>query len=151
MKKTCIAILLILVTGLTAARANDDNGLSREISTAFNKEFGNAKNISWEQKDNYAIASFTFNNQVLHAYYEQNGELNTVVHNILSDQLPVLLLAQLKNYEGYWISDLYESVTNRHSSYYVVLENADQKLTLKSVSASGWDIVKSINKDDPRG
>jgi hypothetical protein len=148
MKKTIIiTTTLFLALGFTAVRANNDNGLSPQISNSFNKVFANASDVNWQKKDTYTIASFTLNNQVLHAYYSPKGKLDSVVHNILSDNLPVLLLAQLKNYNGYWISELYESVTNGHSSYYATLENADQKIMLKSALSKNWDVIKSIDKN----
>jgi hypothetical protein len=147
MKKTMIITAFLLATGLTAVWANGDNGLSQEISNSFSKEFGTATHVNWQKKDSYTIASFTLNDQVLYAYYSQNGQLNSVVHNILSDHLPVLLLAQLKNYKGYWISDLYEGVINGHSSYYATLENGDRKMILKSNYSTHWDIIKSVNKN----
>jgi hypothetical protein len=148
MKQTIITIAFFLAFGLTTAFANDGTPLSPKISNAFNKEFANAQNINWQKKDAYIIANFTLNNQVLYAYYLQNGQLDIIVHNILSDNLPVLLLAQLKNnYTGYWISELYEAVNNGHSSYYITLENADQKIMLKSEFAKEWDITKIISKD----
>ncbi len=147
MKKTIIATIFLLASGITAVWANDDNGVSTEIANSFKKDFVDVKNVNWQKKDAYAIANFTLNNQVLYAYYSPNGQLDSIVHNILSDNLPVLLLAQLKNYKGYWISELYEAVINGHSSYYATLENADQKIILKSASSKDWDIVKSVDKD----
>ena len=148
MKKTIITAVLFIATAFSAAFANEGTPLSAEIATSFNKEFTNAQNVNWINKDAQSIASFTWNNQILHAYYSQDGQLNLVMHNILSDNLPVMLLGELKNnYTGYWISDLYEAVTNGHSSYYATIENADQKMTLKSEAAKSWDVVKTIDKN----
>jgi hypothetical protein len=148
MKKTIIAAALSLVLGFSAAFANEGTPLSAEISSSFNKEFTNAQNVNWQNKEQQSIASFTWNNQILHAYYSEDGQLNLLMHNIVSDNLPVMLLGQLKNnYNGYWISDLYEAVTNGHSSYYATIENADQKMALKSESSKTWDVVKTIDKN----
>jgi hypothetical protein len=148
MKKTMITMGISLVLGLGIAFAYEGTPLTPEISNSFQKEFSNAKNVNWQNKDSYSIASFTWNNQVLFAYYLANGRLNTVMHNIPSDNLPIMLLAQIKdNYAGYWITDLHESVTNGHSSYFITMENADKKLMMKSTSFNEWDLLKKVNKD----
>ena len=148
MKKTISAIAISLALGLSAARANEGTPVNAWISSSFQKDFSNAKNVSWQNKGSYSIANFTWNNQVLFAYYLENGHLNTVVRNMLSENLPIVLLADIKNnYAGYWITDLYESVTNGHTSYTLTLENADQRLQLKSNAAGEWNVMKTINKN----
>lgn len=148
MKKTMFTMAIALVLGLGTAFAHEGAPLTPEISNSFQKEFTDAKNVNWQNRDSYSIASFTWNNQILFAYYMANGRLNTVMHNIISDNLPIMLLAQLKNnYAGYWITDLHESVTNGHSSYFITLENADKKLMMKSSSYNEWDIIKIANKE----
>jgi hypothetical protein len=148
MKQTIITAAIFIATAFSAAFANEGTPLSAEISNSFNKEFTNAQNVNWINKDAQSIASFTWNNQILHAYYSQDGQLNLVMHNISSDNLPVMLLGELKNnYNGYWISDLYEAVTNGHSSFYATIENADQKITLKSEAVKSWNVEKTIDKN----
>ena len=148
MKKLIITSAFFIATAFSAVFANEGTPLTAEISTSFNKEFTNAQNVNWINKDAESIASFTWNNQILHAYFSQDGQLNVVMHNVVSDNLPVMLLGQLKNnYNGYWISDLYEAVQNGHSSYYATVENADQKMILKSDAAKSWDVVKTVDKN----
>jgi hypothetical protein len=50
------------------------------------------------------------------------------------------------NYSNYWISDLYEVAKPENTSYYITLENADQKIVLKSTGGSNWTIHKKSNK-----
>src|SRR5580704_12119180 len=148
MKKTMFTMAISLVLGFGTAWAYEGTPLTPEISNSFQKEFSNAKNVNWQNKDSYSVASFTWNNQVLYAYYLTNGRLDAVTHNILSDNLPIMLFAQIKNnYSGYWITDLHESVSNGHSSYFITLENGDKKLMMKSNSFNEWDLIKTISKD----
>ena len=61
-----------------------------------------------------------------------------ITRNISSTQLPISLQTNLKNnYEGFWISDLFEVANEEGTTYYVTVENADTKLILKS-SNSDW-------------
>ena len=78
----------------------------------------------------------------------EDGNLLAISRNITSSQLPISLMTELKkNYRGYWISDLFEMVMSNETSYYITLENGDQKLVLKSHSGVSWDVYKKEKKD----
>lgn len=69
------------------------------------------------------------------------------VHNILSTQLPVALLAQIKKgYKGYWITELYEQGKSKKLSYFITLENADQIVKMISADSENWDIASTTIK-----
>lgn len=174
MKPTILSIAAVLVMGLSsfAEKANDftvrtntfagkTNGITEKTVTAagktdeinkqaakaFSNDFKNATNVSWEQKDNYVRVTFTMNEQVLFAYYDNNGNLQAVVRNIVSEQLPINLLTQLKTeYSGFWISDLFEVASDDQTTYYVTLENADKKIVLNSVNAADWNVYSKFRK-----
>ena len=69
-----------------------------------------------------------------------------LTRNLSSLELPIALQASLKkNYDCYWISDLIEVAREQGTSYYITLENADTKLTLKS-SGLDWSSYKKQRK-----
>src|SRR6202000_1552673 len=104
-----IAIVLMMGVSAFAANKNDDGIANQQAVRSFKKDFATASNIVWEQKENFTKATFTLNGQVLFAFYNNNGDLQAVVRNIKSDQLPINLLASLKkDYNDYWITDLFE-------------------------------------------
>jgi hypothetical protein len=71
-----------------------------------------------------------------------------VVHNILSNQLPVRLLTTIKkSYKSYWITDLYKEVANGKITYYITLENADQKVQLNTTHSINWGVAHVMTKD----
>ena len=81
------------------------------------------------------------------AFYNMDGELMGLTRNISSAQLPVNLQTSLKrNYNGYWISDLFEVANNNGTSYYVTLENGDKKVVLTSANGSEWSTYKKDRK-----
>ncbi|MGZ3923455.1 MAG: hypothetical protein ACXVBJ_06765 [Flavisolibacter sp.] len=85
--------------------------------------------------------------QFKNAFYAPNGELIVVTQNIVSEQLPLRLLIDLKkNYSAYRISELFEIVNGTDDDYYVTLENVDEKLILKAKSTTGWKPYKKIVK-----
>jgi hypothetical protein len=51
-----------------------------------------------------------------------------------------------REYDEYWISDLFEVSGNEGTAYYITLENANTKLVLKSSGGKGWDTFKTFKK-----
>jgi len=71
-----------------------------------------------------------------------------VVHNILSNQLPARLLTTIKkSYKSYWITDLYKENANGKITYYITLENADQKVQLNTTHSINWAVAHVVTKD----
>jgi hypothetical protein len=147
MKKTILAMAMMLMAGLTGAFAKDNEGVNKQISSSFSKDFMTAKNVSWNKHKDFTKATFTLNNQVMFAYYDENGNLIASARNILSEQLPIKLFNDLKiGYSKYWISELFEIDKDGQTSYYVTLENADETLILKSSGFNDWSTYKRSRK-----
>lgn len=149
MKKSILSIAVLLMMGISVFAAKDDEANVNQLAVrSFHREFVRAKNVKWEQKANYVKVEFTLNDQVLFAYYNNEGENTAIVRNIVSDQLPINLLTSLKNdYTGFWISDLFEVATGDITNYYVTLENADKKIVLKSFGVEGWEVYSKSRKN----
>jgi len=143
MKKTILALAVILTIGMTSAFANED--INQNAVASFRKDFATARNVSWQQSRNYVKATFDLNNQVMYAFYNYRGELMAVIHHILSNELPGDLESALKKeYREYWVSDLFELSSDDQHLYYVTLENADTTIVLKSDGSSGWKYYKKL-------
>jgi hypothetical protein len=147
MKQVILSIATVLMMGFSAFAGNNDN-VNEQAKQSFQKDFATARNISYEQKTDYVKVTFSINDQVLFAYYGNNGELRAVVRNIVSDQLPISLLTDMKrNYGDYWISDLFEIASNDQTSYYITLESKDKTVVLKSEGTSSWNVFSKTKKD----
>jgi len=148
MNKIILSIATVLMMGLSAfAAKNDETDVNQLAVRSFHKDFVNAKNIRWEQKTGYVKVEFTINDQVLYAYYNNDGQMTAIVRNIVSDQLPISLLTSLKrDYTGFWISDLFEIAANDQTTYYVTLENADKKIVLRSNGIDTWEVYSKSRK-----
>src|SRR5450432_3865181 len=109
MKKSILIWALLLMTGMSYSFANKTDGINKNVSTSFERDFQNAREVKWDTKKAFLKASFILNGQVTFAYYSQNGDLMAITRNILSSQLPINQLMELnKNYKDYWISELFE-------------------------------------------
>lgn len=146
MKKLMIGLVLGAFIITNTAFANNSNKVNDKVQTSFKQEFATAQNVVFSKTNNYIKAAFTLNNQVMEAYYTADGEMIGVSKNLLSTELPIGLQVDLKrDYADYWISDLFEFATDSNSSYFITVENADQKITLQS-NGNEWVVYKKAKK-----
>jgi hypothetical protein len=147
MKKFFLSIITTAFITLSSF-ANSSAEVNQTVIKSFQKEFNNASNVEWTLMNGLNKATFTLNGNVMFAFYTNSGERVALTRNLTSDQLPIVLTAELKkNYEGYWITDLFEIATDSQTSYYVTLENADHKIVLESVGVQGWQSYKKEKKN----
>jgi hypothetical protein len=148
MKKSILTIGIMLTIALTSAFANENSdGVSQKTKESFKSNFIAVSSVSWQKEQNFVRVTFTMNSQVMKAYYNDNGELVAVTRNILSDQLPINLMADIKkNYSNHWITELFEIAADNETSYYVTLENADETIVLKSNDFNSWSVYKRTKR-----
>ena len=147
MKKSIIILLISLVSGISAFAKNEET-VNKKVLSSFNKEFATATNTNWEVNRNYTKVTFVLNEQVLFGYYNAEGEKLAVIRNLRITQLPISLATKVKkSYGNYWISDLFEVSTATETTYYISVENAEQKITLKSDGTLGWTVFQKNDKE----
>lgn len=113
---------------------------------SFNSAFRNASDVQWKDCGGYYKADFSLNGQYVTAFYDQNASLMAVTRNISPVQLPVTLQTSLKkDYENYWVSDLFEVSNENGTSYYITVENGETKTILKSFGNT-WLTYKKQQK-----
>ena len=145
MKKILLVLGLVGVMGVSNAHPSEK--VSPKVLASFKSEFSNAKNVEWETGSNYFRAAFSMNEQKVYAYYTVEGELMSIARYISTLQLPINLFSNLKNdYSKYWISDLFEVSNSDGLHYYVTLETADTKLTMRSSNGSSWTTYSKNKK-----
>jgi len=146
-KKFALTAAMLLTVGIGsnfAAPAGNGNDI---VIAIFRKDFRTADLMQVEHKKDYTKVTFRMNGIVMFAYYSDNGDLMAVVRNILSTQLPIHLLMDLKqNHPDCWITDLFELDNNGQTVYYATLENSDIKVTLRSADNSNWETYQKENK-----
>ena len=131
----------------TTAFAKDEETVNQQVLNNFKKEFVQAKDVMWQNSKDFVKATFTLNDQVMFAYYTPGGELLAITRNLSSDKLPISLLTSIKkNYNDYWITELFEVVSNGTGSYYITLQNADVEITLKSDDYGTWETYKKVKR-----
>jgi hypothetical protein len=137
-------------TSTPATLENSSDGSDRiasSVSASFKQDFKNAELINSEVGANFTRLTFRTDDMILMAFYTKDGELIATTHNILSSQLPIKLLMDLKkDYKGYWITELFELNGKGQDAYYISLENADTKISLHSNDYSAWEVYLHAEK-----
>lgn len=145
MKKIVLSVAFMMSLGIAAVFAGIPD-VNAKVLEAFKEQFPTATEAEWSTTSDYYKADFVFNDNHVSAYYSLEGEFLATLRYISSVNLPMLLQASLKNdYSNFWISDLYEVAKYDGISYYVTIENADQRIVLKS-NGSGWTVHKKTGK-----
>jgi hypothetical protein len=87
------------------------------------------------------------NDDILTAYFTEAGEFMGVTRNLLSTELPIGLQTSLKKeYGAFWITELFEFAKQDNSTYFITVENADQKVVLQSSNGSSWTTYLKVKK-----
>ena len=140
-------ILMLAITISSFAAFAGEEKVNSKVLNAFSREFTGAKDVKWTTNKTFYKASFVFNDQYVYAFYQLDGELMAMTRNISSLGLPVKLQTGLKkNYEGYWISELFEVSNSEGTKYYITMEKADSKIVLKSSGDGSWNVFKKSTK-----
>ena len=146
MKRLTVLAALLLTLVTTYSFATPANGGGTAITTSFSRDFQNAQLVSTQEYTGFTKVTFKMNDAVMFAFYNPSGELLAVTRNIVSSQLPVNLLTSLKKHYGdKWITDLFEFSGNEQNCYYISLENADSKTTLRS-TGNDWEVYSTSKK-----
>jgi hypothetical protein len=147
MKNKLAGALILTVIMITTTFASTPTGfVNQKVLTRFEKQFSQASEVAWVKSEAYYKASFKFNEQYISAYFSNYGELIGVTKNIRSTQLPIKLQTGLKKLnKDKWITELYEFSENDGTFYYVTVENADEKIILRSEGAD-WNVHKTVRK-----
>ena len=150
MKRTttifALTTALLLTIGVSSSFAGGGHN-ANDNANWLRKDFSQVELLDTKTGADYTRFTFKMSGLILNAFYSNQGELLAVTHNISSTQLPLTLLMQIKrNYSNYWISDLFEFNSHGESNYYITLESADKKVTLRS-SECNWEVFSKSAKD----
>lgn len=146
MKRLVLTLTIALSLVAFSSFKNKDDIAPAAIKS-FNNSFKSATEVSWSVNKEYYRANFSLNGQFVAAYFSVEGKMIAMTRNISSLQLPIALQVNMKKISaGYWISDLFEIANEEGTSYYITLEDADNKLIFYAASNSEWKTFKKQRK-----
>jgi hypothetical protein len=145
MKKTIMALSMLLTVGLSAALAGDETNVDPRVLNTFKKEFASAENVTWRSSDNYLVATFSFNRQWISAYFNEEGALLGTARNLVFSQLPIAVMKEVTNrYDLSNVSGIFEFNEEGESSYYMQVKKEDKKFLVRVSSTGNLSGVKKI-------
>lgn len=146
MKPILIAVALLAGT-FTKSFASDGPIVEPVVLKSFHSTFANATEVDWSTSQDFYKAVFFLNGQYITAYYNPDGTMQALSRHISAATLPVILQTALKNdYKDQWVSDVLEVTNDGGVKYYVTMEDASQKIILKS-SSTTWSTFQKQRKD----
>jgi hypothetical protein len=151
MKKILIIPITILLALFSMSFAKPDDALNQRAVSSFKTEFNEASSVVWKQYEKFCVATFKMNDKIMYAYYDQQGELIALAHNMLPTGLPESLKKELrKKYSAYWITDCFQLHNDEGMHYFVRIKNAETTQVLTSDGVESWNIYlrQKINPID---
>jgi hypothetical protein len=140
MKKFILSIAIML-TCISMSFANRPDIINQRAVSSFQSRFHQASDVSWKQTRNYFQATFMMNRQIMFAYYDGQGNLMALTHNMLTSSLPEYLQNQLKKlYTKYWITECFELSNEEGIRYFVEIKNAKETTVLSSDGTDSWQV-----------
>ncbi|MES2002944.1 MAG: hypothetical protein V4450_00380 [Bacteroidota bacterium] len=131
MKKLFIAALIIVAAG-TSAFAMDANKVDYQVKRNFEARFNGAQNVKWSAKDDFFKASFTYAEENVEAFFNQDGDLIGTSRKIDFERLPLSAIQKIKKeYASYKVAESIEFDQDGDRSYYVSLEDGNKQQILQ--------------------
>ncbi len=123
------------------------SGVSAKIQTVFEKDFAAASNVTWTQREDVYVASFTINDNQLAAAYSADGELLVTSRYINVAQLPLKVTrALLEKYAGYTIDESVIELAKEQTTYLINVENAKYKIKAEVDASGNWYSINRTKK-----
>lgn len=145
MKKTFLALSMILTIALSATPVYREKKIDPRVLSAFEKEFWFAKNASWDESGGISQVKFSLNDQTFIAWYNTDAELIGTARNILYMQLPLSVIKSLEEKFGSAdLSDITEVTKDNLTTYYLTAEEKSKKYFLEASSVGSITILKKI-------
>src|SRR5688500_1779638 len=126
MKKLLIA--LALLAGLSSYAAPPE--ISEKVLKAFRETFTDAKNVEWNEYDNYYSVKFKQTNIDTMVRYNKEGDIIQTTRYYFEQNLPPMILAKVKKrYANKTVYGVTEIASESDVVYYIVLEDEKNWLT----------------------
>ena len=141
-----LKLIALALFGTTVMFAQDlkQNEVPTEITTKFQKDFANAKDVEWEQDGMNYKAEFDINAMEYEIWYNKSGERVKLEKEITATDLPSVISSTLKSkYADYKIDSVEMVETDAKNTYEIELEKGWSK-ELKVVLDSNGTILSSV-------
>ena len=134
-------ILVIVMTSFSSL-VNGQATLTTTPASAINsfqKTFKEVENVEWELTGGLFKAKFIYNERLVYAFFNEQGELLCIGRSTSMQQLPPMLQSSFQNkFPDVSIRDAFEISGQGGTSYYVTIIKNGKKVILKSSGMENW-------------
>jgi len=121
--------------------------VSAKITSAFEKNFSLASDVTWKKVNTHYLATFKINDQPATAAYNEEGQLMSATRSLSLSQLPLNINLALQNqFPEYTFEKSVSEITmDGQSNYYIKGEN-EKKIIIIKANGSGYLNVENKTK-----
>jgi hypothetical protein len=136
MKKIMLTLAMavaIISTGFSRNASYSDPGAV--VKQAFTKEFSQITHVTWDliSKEGIYEAAFTFNNELVKAYFSDEGEFLGTIREVTKSQLPILVVKEMdQRFPDAKVAAVYEHSMKDGLNYYITILTEKGVLILKA-------------------
>ncbi|MBS1525069.1 MAG: hypothetical protein JST19_05435 [Bacteroidetes bacterium] len=126
--------------------------VSTSVTTQFNANFVDAKNVTWTVDRNFQKADFIMNGVKGTAFYNLQGEFVALTENVDVTAIPAKTRQEIaEKYKGYNVNDVFVVQNNTdlnpdadETAYFVDLKNGSKEVLVKITPELHAELFKTI-------
>lgn len=128
------------------ATAEEDLAVSHpDMIANFRKTFPTADNVSWTKIDNAYQACFGMGVKKGRAVFGESGRMNYAICECPTTELPAAANKSVNtHYPGYTVFNAREVIANGHTTYFVVLEDAKEFVSIKTADGQVEETSRTV-------
>ncbi|HEY9362460.1 MAG TPA: hypothetical protein VIQ00_04310 [Chitinophagaceae bacterium] len=143
MKKLLVAAVLLISVASYATPPE----ISEKVLKAFKETFKQAKDVTWDEFDDFYAVKFTNQNIDTRIRYDKEGNVVQTIRYYFEQQLPPFIQCKLKNkYGDKTVFGVTEMRTESEMSYYIILQDAKYWITIKSDELGNMQVHEKMKK-----
>lgn len=135
MKKMFVVLAAVVITA--GAWAYPFPAENAKAKAAFEKEFNGAKNVKWSGNDEVSVVSFMFNNEMMRAWFNAEGEMSALQRNVNKGQMTFLSAKSLEKLQAEQIVLQVVEINKDGEMYYLVRSDNKKFENLYKLTPSG--------------
>ena len=149
MKKLFISGLFALAL-ISSAFASTTDLNNFKAKQHFSGSFSDVTTVSWKTVGNLEKATFTLNNEEVHAFYNAYGELQGTSKVMAFDKLPKSALATLTTkytFPAYQLKECIEFTSaDNEKNYYVSFDTQREQIMLEITTGGSVSVLSKVSK-----
>ncbi len=148
MKKVFVMLFAVVIAASAWAKPSPSPVENEKAVAAFQKQFGEAKDVNWTEKQGYYLVSFKLNNDRMLAWYTAEGEVEAVQRSVQTSQLTFLAAETVEKLIQDKALITLAEISKQGELFYLAKIDDEKCVSIYKIYASGdyYRISKTKNK-----